>query len=591
MAQQRKSKEDKVKQREPSSAPAASLATDDNDQDSAPPTFGKTAFVMLAMALLVYMYQTDTLKLWGTKISKPTTRRGDGVEPTMGRKIDIFADVPRRDAVVKSFKHAWAAYERDAMGCDEYHPLSKKGSNLTDEGGIGYGIIDSIDTMQIMGLVDEYQRARDWVANKLTFEREGNFNTFETTIRVLGGLLSAYHLSDEDPIFLEKATELADRMLPVFDTPSGLPLSMVNLARRKGVDDPNTPGLVSTAEASTLQLEFRYLSFLTDNENYWDKAEGVMRVIKSAKLPSGLAPIFLSAENGQFLVSEIRLGSRGDSFYEYLLKQFLQTNQSEDVYRQMYAETMQAIHENLVHKGIKKGLTYTSELLPDRQADGQLAWRLSPKQDHLVCFLAGSLMLGATTTEAKHGSVSIPPSPSELTSAGQRDWEFGVQLMDTCMDTYKTATGLSPEIVHFYTQDDKGEQDRTGRDWYIKGNGYPGQPSYDARYILRPETVESLFIAYRLTGDEKYREHGWNIFQAIEKYCRVESGGYASILNVDDVRSIKMDKMETFFMSETLKYLYLLFSDANVLPLDKYVFNTEAHPFPIFTPTTRTGFF
>jgi len=135
-----------------------------------------------------------------------------------------------------------------------------------------------------------------------------------------------------------------------------------------------------------------------------------------------------------------------------------------------------------------------------------------------------------------------------------------------------------------------------------------------------PETVESLFIAYRLTGDERYREYGWDIFQAIEKHCRIETGGYATILNVDQVPTQKEDKMETFFLvscstmkricrltefqSETLKYLYLLFSDDNLIPLDRefvaaplhyvlaqthigYVLNTEAHPLPIFAPTIK----
>ncbi|KAF9068762.1 glycoside hydrolase [Rhodocollybia butyracea] len=127
-------------------------------------------------------------------------------------------------------------------------------------------------------------------------------------------------------------------------------------------------------------------------------------------------------------------------------------------------------------------------------------------------------------------------------------------------------------------------------DWYIKGASPGEEAPYDARYILRPETVESLFIAYRLTGDIRYRQWGWQIFQSIETHCKVETGGYASIMNVDEVPSRKEDKMETFLMSETLKYLYLLFDDANVLPLDKYVFNTEAHPLPIFTPHIQTGF-
>ena len=79
--------------------------------------------------------------------------------------------------------------------------------------------------------------------------------------------------------------------------------------------------------------------------------------------------------------------------------------------------------------------------------------------------------------------------------------------------------------------------------------GRPGAPApYDARYILRPETVESLFIAYRLSGDEKYRRYGWKIFQAIETHCKIESGGYASIINVDQVPVVHEDKMETFLM-------------------------------------------
>lgn len=100
-------------------------------------------------------------------------------------------------------------------------------------------------------------------------------STVQTTIRVLGGLLSVYHLSDEDPLYLEKAVELADRILPAFQTYIGLPLPMVNLGKKVGVFDKDLRGLVSTAEVSTLQLEFRYLSHLTGNEIYWRRVEDV----------------------------------------------------------------------------------------------------------------------------------------------------------------------------------------------------------------------------------------------------------------------------------------------------------------------------
>ncbi|KAJ7644151.1 glycoside hydrolase [Roridomyces roridus] len=505
--------------------------------------------------------------------------------PVLEFPIDFSANVHRRDAVVRAFQHAWLAYERDAMGNDEYHPISHEGTNLTDAGGIGYTVVDSIDTMLLMGLDQEYSRAREWVATKMDFERNATFNTFETVIRVLGGLLSAYHFSGEDSLYLEKAIDLADRIIPAFNTPSRLPLSNINLALREGAIDPNWPQFVSSAEVATLQLEFRYLSVLSRNTLYWEKAETVMHVLKNSLMPHGLASIFLNWYNGEFVLSTLRLGSRADSYYEYLLKQYLQTNNTEVFYRDMYTNAMDAVHKTLIKKSANSVLTYTSELVPEKHPDGQISWRLTPKQDHLVCFFGGSLLLGATTAGALVHPVSVPPRAGELSEQGKRDWETGISLIKTCMATHDTATGLAPEIAHFRIPSDGiGHDPQYPSDWYIKGaHTRPGElPPYDARYILRPETVESLFLAFRLTGDEMYREWAWRIFEAIEKHCRVETGGYASIINVDEIPSRKEDKMETFMMSETLKYLYLIFADANVLPLDKYVLNTEAHPLPIF---------
>ncbi|KAI5115464.1 hypothetical protein M0805_006169, partial [Coniferiporia weirii] len=489
----------------------------------------------------------------------------------------IRADIGRRDAVVEAFKHAWYAYERDAMGADEYHPISHQGTNLSEAGGIGYTVVDSLDTMMIMGLEDEVARARKWVEEKLSFDKDGSFSTFETTIRVLGGLLSAYHLSGGDKLYLERAVDLADRMLPAFDTPSGLPLSSVNLAQRVGIPDRDNNGWVSTAEVATLQLEMRYLSALTDDDTYWKAAEKVMSLIKKNNLRPHLATIFMDPESGAFVPFDIRLGSRGDSYYEYLIKQYLQTARTEDVYKDMYLESMDAVNKHLIQRSKTSGIIYTAELIPERQSGGETYWRLVPKQDHLVCFLGGSMMLGATTAGALVEDVSIPPHPSQLSPEAKRDWRVGVELIRTCMETHKTATGLAPEIVHFRLPNDGIDSQMSGTptDWYIKGARPGARPPLDARYILRPETVESLFIAYRLTGEKKYREYGWQIFQAIEKHCKVSTGGYAAVLNVDELPVTLEDKMETFLLSETLKYLYLLFSDAGVISLSEYVLNTE----------------
>jgi len=211
----------------------------------------------------------------------------------------------RQNAVREAFKHSWNGYVRDAWGCDEYHPISRKGSNLTGT-GIGFTIVDSIDTLLIMDLKEEFQRAREWVAKSLDFDQDGNVNVFETTIRVLGGLLSAYHLSGNDTLFLSKAIDLGDRLLGAFSSPSGIPYASINLASRKGIAAHFSGGASSTSEATTLQLEFKYLSYLTDNEEYWRKAEEVMFVIDSLEKMDGLVPIYVKYAKIFYLIIKMQ---------------------------------------------------------------------------------------------------------------------------------------------------------------------------------------------------------------------------------------------------------------------------------------------
>ena len=153
----------------------------------------------------------------------------------------------------------------------------------------------------------------------------------------------------------------------------------------------------------------------------------------------------------------------------------------------MYNAAMDGIHNHLISKGQMSQLTYTSELIPERNAMGQMYvpssalvcqwvdhfspsnWRLMPKQDHLVCFFGGSLMLGAVTSGASARQVSVPPRAAELAPAGKRDWQTGVELIETCMATHDTATGLSPEIAHFRIPSDGLAGANVASDWYIKG--------------------------------------------------------------------------------------------------------------------------
>ncbi|XP_072227720.1 endoplasmic reticulum mannosyl-oligosaccharide 1,2-alpha-mannosidase [Leuresthes tenuis] len=447
----------------------------------------------------------------------------------------------RLEAVRDAFRHAWKGYKDYAWGHDELKPISK---SFGEWFGLGLTLIDSLDTMWILGLKEEFAEARGWVEKELSFNKNVDVNLFETTIRVLGGLLSTYHLTG-DQLFLDKAKDLGSRLMPAFKTPSKIPFSDVNIG--KGTAHPPRWTSDSTlAEVTSIQLEFRELSHLTQDPQYQDVANEVMRLVH--KLPGkhdGLVPMFINTNSGQFTHKGVfTLGARADSYYEYLLKQWIQGGKTEDDLLEDYLQAVEGVKKHLVgHTGPSK-LTFVGELSHNR---------FNPKMDHLVCFLPGTLALGAHN--------GLPGDHMDL----------AVQLMETCHQMYKQMeTGLSPEIAHFNLQ-------------AIENHDVIVKPA-DRHNLLRPETVESLFYMYRFTKDTKYRDWGWDILQSFNKYTKVPDGGYTSINNVrDPVNTLPRDKMESFFLGETLKYFYLLFSDdMELLSLDKYVFNTEAHPLPIW---------
>lgn len=192
-------------------------------------------------------------------------------------------------------------------------------------------IVDSLDTMIIMNLTSQVRHARQWIATSLKYDQDHDVSTFETTIRMLGGLLSAHYLSTQYPtlapltdddvgaagedLYIEKATDLGDRLMSAFNTPTGIPYSSVNLNQSEGLRSHADGGAASTAEATSVQLEFKYLAKLTGEAEYWKIAEKPMEAVDKAKPKDGLVPIFIHPDTGDFRGENIRLGSRGDSYY------------------------------------------------------------------------------------------------------------------------------------------------------------------------------------------------------------------------------------------------------------------------------------
>ncbi|KAK2159061.1 hypothetical protein LSH36_159g03014 [Paralvinella palmiformis] len=468
--------------------------------------------------------------------------------------------------------------------------------------GIGLTIVDSLDTMYIMGLHDEFADAREWVATKLSFERDHEVQLFEIVIRELGGLLSAYHLSG-DKVFLDKARDLGNKLYPCLSGPTNIPCNRINLKRSRphfleistaevgtiqlefrdlsrSVSDekfevllgkklaPCLNGLTpipcnrinmhralasfidtSTAEVGSIHLEFRDLARTSRNITYEKAVDAISQHIHGMNKLDGLVACYINPHTGEFRSSStVSVGASADSYYEYLVKQWIQTGKKNDALKNDYLEAVAGIEKHLYrhtqysHLGFV-GAYYNMNTRSFRR-----------DMEHLACFLPGTLALGY--------------------QAGLRyenHLKMAENLTYTCYQMYaRMPTGLSPEVVTMNINSNDKD------DFFVMTSS--------AFNLQRPETIESIFYMYRVTKDPKYRQWGWKIFQAFEQYTRLQDGGYASISNVKNAKDPGYrDKMETFYLAETLKYLYLLFSDdPHLIPLDKYVINTEAHPLPIY---------
>lgn len=594
------------------------------------------------VALTFYDNMTERYTL-GVPLADP---RSNGSTPQVDDEPQRLRE--RREAIQAEFSWSWSAYAAHAWGRDELLPLSQRGRDWLPTGSLGITILDSLDALILMGFGAELDAARAWVNRSLTFDHDGEVSTFEVTIRALGGLLGAHALTAE-PVYLERATELGYRLLRAFETPSGLPTTKVNL-RRGAVRSSAEPLVLS--EVASLHLEFSQLSAVTGDGRFRAAVDAVAHTLandvvgitrRRGSLPHELSgrllPILMESD-GWPLPSMTSIGAGGDSYYEYLLKAWLQSGRTEPTLRQRYAGAANAIVKGMVRR-TAGGVAYLAELDQYGQA--------VPKMDHLACFVPGMLALGAATT-------AVSPSRAEAQMA------MAEELMATCCEMYeRSASGLAAEIVEFEKDGVEGRwplwSDWWGEPWseeagtlfweeaaasevaersarldaerskekqaaltdMIDGaaatvdmqEGHeegvtaddtsaaaadaptPAEPAsasarefgskpQDQHSLLRPETVESLFILWRLTHNEQWRERGWAIFKSIRRHARLESGGYASVESVEEVPVRYRDgPMESFWLTETLKYLFLLFSDDSVLPLDGWVLTTEAHPLPI----------
>jgi len=308
------------------------------------------------------------------------------------QKSDAVARV-RREYVKKMMEHGWKGYAERAFGKDEIKPVSGNADN--NWGGLGIQLVDCLDTLWLLGMKDEFFKARDWVRDQLNHNVARQVSVFETTIRSLGGLLAAYDWSG-DKAFLDKALDLGERLGKAYASPTGIPYGQINLATGRASNIGWARGNAILSEFGSMQLEFRMLDESVHNPETAQmrkKSEEVFEKMHAMSPSNGLFPYYLSNGDAdgkpRFRNDHLTFGAMADSFYEYMLKVWLQGGKVEPLYREMYDKAMQGMHNELVMASQPSGLVYIADKIGTS--------RMDHKMDHLVCFMGGLLALGAYT--------------------------------------------------------------------------------------------------------------------------------------------------------------------------------------------------
>ncbi|KAI8602098.1 glycoside hydrolase [Dissophora ornata] len=465
-------------------------------------------------------------------------------------------------------QHAWTGYQKYAAPHDELKPVTVGSVDMLH--GWGATLVESMDTLLLADMVEEYQAAKMMFLDRLKQHQwnraddigesdvdgdskeqaaveNDSISFFNGVVRYIGGLLSAAELEEvPDPEVLQAAVSLGDRLIHAFQgSKNALPGNRIFDNGTVGLNEALF-GKVSLAEVCTFQLEFRKLSQLSNDDKYMDLAQENFSYLSSLKPRiAGLYPAYFDTEAGASQDYVASFGSLSDGFYEYLLKTFILTG---DVrFRDLYISTIEAMHSHLISRPHKKSEPYLVLGVYDTATES-----LVPKMDHLSCSAPGLLALGARVL------------------GRTKDLVAARGLMETCYLSYKNSvTGLGADEIAFLESE------------YLKGRDFEmPQPSgfyvIDPEYNLQPETVESLFILYRITGDEKYQDYAWEIAQAIERNCRTKAG-YSTLANVMDASEGMTDRMPSHFLAQTLKYLYLIFSSPDLASLDDFIFSTGGH--------------
>lgn len=373
--------------------------------------------------------------------------------------LTTFAQSPKLAAEVRAeFLHAWNGYKKYAWGHDDLKPLSKTYHDWYPA-PLLMTAVDSLDTMIIMDLGDEATATSKYLLENLSFDKDIEVQNFEVTIRLLGGLLTSYQLTN-DKRFLTLAEDLGNRLLRVFNSPTGMPYRYVNLKTGKVSKPVSNP-----AETGTLIIEFGTLSKLTGKPIFYDKAKRALVQTYNRRSKIGLVGEWINVETGEWTNTDSHISGAIDSYYEYLLKCSLLFGDQDC--RKMWTESISAINKYL-RDDLGDELWYG-------HADMNTGARKATTYGALDAFFPAVLALSGDLRRARR-----------LQNSSFRMWNHA---------------GIEPEEYDYRAKK-------------ITSPGYP----------LRPEIVESTYYLYRYTKDPQYLLMGEKLWRDFVKYCRTDEG-------------------------------------------------------------------
>ncbi|KAJ1331297.1 mannosyl-oligosaccharide alpha-1,2-mannosidase [Microdochium nivale] len=428
----------------------------------------------------------------------------------------------RQAAVKQTFLRSWDGYKRFAWARDELAPLT--GAAKDPFGGWGATLVDSLDTLLIMGLGDEYAaaaRAAATIDFTRTAEPGATVNVFETTIRFLGGFLAAYDLGGGQEM-LRKAREVGDMLYVAFDTPNRMPIPRWDLAAAAKVTPQQAPERALVAEIGSLCMEFTRLSLITGDPKWFDTTERIREALEdqqdSTLLP-GMWPISVEPKHLRFNTDNtFSLGAMADSVFEYLPKMTALLGGLIPCYETMYKSAMAAALKHTLFRPMtpdNADIRIAGTVHSETRA-GKVVHELETSGQHLVCFAGGMLTLGG----------KLFKEPEHLV-AGQK-------LTEGCVWVYNaTQSGIMPETFSMVACSDARDCTWDETDWHrgvlkaahestadlfkaedmVREEALPRGFTKvgDARYLLRPEAIESVFVLYRATARRDLLDTAWRM--------------------------------------------------------------------------------